>query len=175
MALCKLCGQEIPEGETLCAACAEKQTEVTALPEETAAPAEGTAPAEEVSPATAPQFKPDLPAPRPVTPAFTTKTFRLPPSEDQLPEEYEPIGAWGYVGYQILFAIPVIGQIFLLVFALGGIRKVNVKKFARSYFCWLLLAVLLAAVCVLILLLLGTDWLPFELPFELPSWLKPLR
>ena len=37
-----------------------------------------------------------------------------------IPEKYKPISAWGYFGYNILFAIPILGFIILLVFALGG-------------------------------------------------------
>lgn len=40
-----------------------------------------------------------------------------------IPYEYKPISMWGYFGYQILFAIPCIGWILLLVFALRRIFK----------------------------------------------------
>ena len=52
----------------------------------------------------------------------------------RLPNKYKPIGAWGYFGYKILFAIPVIGFICLLIFAFSG-SNVNRRSFARSYFC----------------------------------------
>ena len=61
-----------------------------------------------------------------------------------IPEEYKPISAWGYFGYEILFSIPIIGFIFLLIFALGGTRNINVKNFARSYFCILILVIIFA-------------------------------
>ncbi len=60
-----------------------------------------------------------------------------------VPEEYRPISMWGYFGYQILFAIPLIGWIFLLVFAFGGTKNINLRNFARSYFCILIIMVLL--------------------------------
>lgn len=34
-----------------------------------------------------------------------------------IPNEYKPISAWGYFGYNILFSIPIIGFIFLIVFS----------------------------------------------------------
>lgn len=52
-----------------------------------------------------------------------------------IPIEYKPITAWGYFGYNILFSIPIIGFIFLLVYALGGTRNINLKNYARSFFC----------------------------------------
>ena len=45
------------------------------------------------------------------------------------------ITPWGYFWLQILFNIPVIGFIFLVVFALGGTPNINKRNFARSYFC----------------------------------------
>ena len=46
-----------------------------------------------------------------------------------IPKAYQPISAWGYVGWDILFAIPVVGFIILLVFACGGTSNINRKKY----------------------------------------------
>ena len=59
-----------------------------------------------------------------------------------IPNEYRPISAWGYFGYQILFAIPLVGFIMLIVFACGGTQNINLRNFARSYFCMLVLALI---------------------------------
>lgn len=67
---------------------------------------------------------------------------------NSIPEEYRPISMWGYFGYEILFSIPVVGFIFLVVFALGGTRNVNKKNFARSYFCFLIIFVIIMAILV---------------------------
>ena len=58
------------------------------------------------------------------------------------PKEYKPISAWGYVGYTILFAIPVLGLILLILFSLSG-KNINRRNFARHYLCLILLAVVL--------------------------------
>ena len=63
-----------------------------------------------------------------------------------IPPEYKPITMWGYFGYELLFSIPCIGLILLLVFAFGGTQNVNLKNFARSYFCFLIVVVVLFAV-----------------------------
>ena len=60
-----------------------------------------------------------------------------------LPEEYRPISMWGYFGYQILFSIPCVGFIALLILAFGGTKNVNLKNFARSYFCFTIILVVL--------------------------------
>lgn len=67
--------------------------------------------------------------------------------ENSIPEEYRPISMWGYFGYQILFAIPCVGLIMLLVFSFGGTKN---KNFARSYFCMLIIGVILVAIIMAI-------------------------
>ena len=58
------------------------------------------------------------------------------------PNEFKPISAWGYIGYTILFAIPVLGFILLLVFAFSK-KKINRRNFARSFLCYILIAIIL--------------------------------
>lgn len=70
--------------------------------------------------------------------------------ENSIPEEYRPINMWGYFGYQILFAIPCVGLIMLLVFSFGGTKNKNLKNFARSYFCMLIIGVILVAIIMAI-------------------------
>ena len=41
--------------------------------------------------------------------------------------------------------------IFAIVFAVGGTNRINLRNYARSYFCWLLITVVL----VIILLIVG--------------------
>lgn len=65
-----------------------------------------------------------------------------------IPDEYKPIGMWGYFGYELLFSLPCIGFIFLLVFALGGTQNKNLKNFARSYFCFLILALIISFIII---------------------------
>ena len=62
-------------------------------------------------------------------------------------EEYKPISMWGYFGYELLFSIPCIGLIVLIVLAVSA-KNVNVKNFARSYFCFLIILGILAGIAV---------------------------
>ena len=71
-----------------------------------------------------------------------------------VPKEYEPISMWGYFGYEILFSIPVIGFICLIVFAIGS-KNVNKKNFARSYFCYTIICILVFAVVLAIVMATG--------------------
>ena len=71
-----------------------------------------------------------------------------------LPEKYRPLGAWTYFGLQILFAIPVVGFIFLIIFSCNG-SNINRRNFARSYWCGLVIFGVIALVTLLIIVLLG--------------------
>ncbi len=66
-----------------------------------------------------------------------------------VPAELTPISMWGYFGYSILFNIPVVGFIFLIIFAIGA-KNVNKKNFARSYFCGIILALIIIGIAALI-------------------------
>ena len=64
-----------------------------------------------------------------------------------IPPEYQPISMWGYFGYELLFSIPIVGFVFLLIFAIGS-KNVNRKNFARSYFCLLIIALIIAGIVI---------------------------
>ena len=73
----------------------------------------------------------------------------------RIPDRYKPISAWGYVGYQLLFSIPVIGFIMLLVFSCGGASNINLKNFSRSYLCVLLLVAVIGVIALAVALAVG--------------------
>ena len=66
---------------------------------------------------------------------------------ESLPKEVRPISSWGYVGYTILYSIPVIGLLFLIIFSFS--HNKNRRNFARSYWCRLLIALIIIALCAL--------------------------
>ena len=73
-----------------------------------------------------------------------------PTPQTSIPSQYQPISMWGYFGYELLFSIPCIGFIFLCVYAFGGTQNVNLRNFARSYFCFLIIAVILMVVMLVL-------------------------
>lgn len=50
---------------------------------------------------------------------------------DDYDDDYTPISPFGYIGFQILFAIPVIGLLCVIIFSIFP-KNHNVKNFARS-------------------------------------------
>lgn len=73
-----------------------------------------------------------------------------------LPRENEPLSAWSYFWLKILFAIPVVGFVFLIVFSCSG-ANVNRRSFARSYWYGLLVAVIIITVVAILSLAMGTS------------------
>ena len=67
-----------------------------------------------------------------------------------LPEAYKPLSPWKYFGLEILYALPLVGWIFLICHAIGS-KNLNKRNFARSFFC----VYLLAAAIIAVLSLLG--------------------
>ena len=74
-----------------------------------------------------------------------------------LVKEYRPLSSWNYFGRIILYAIPVIGWIFLLVHAINGKNR-HGRSFARSYFCGMLM---IAIACAIVLALAMTGAFDF--------------
>lgn len=70
-------------------------------------------------------------------------------------EQYKPISMWGYLGYELLFAIPLAGFIIVIVMSFAG-KNQNVKNFARSYLLLILIALVIA---IVIMLVVGTSGL----------------
>ncbi len=77
---------------------------------------------------------------------------------DRIPESYRPLSAWAYFGLQLLYAVPLVGWVFLICHAIGS-RNINKRNFARSFFCVyivvIVLALLLAAMGVSVFTLSG--------------------
>lgn len=68
---------------------------------------------------------------------------------------YNPIGMWGYFGFNILFMIPVVGFICVLLFSFGVSKNANIRNYARSYLC----IYIIAAVILLVFgVILGMLW-----------------
>lgn len=68
---------------------------------------------------------------------------------NNIPEEYRPISMWGYFGYQLLFTIPCVGFILLIIFSFGGTKNLNLRNFARSYFCFTIIMAILVLIVII--------------------------
>lgn len=68
---------------------------------------------------------------------------------ERMDPHYRPIGAWSYFWLSILYALPIVGFIFLIIHACGG--NINRRSYARSFFCILGIV----AIILLIFFLIG--------------------
>lgn len=65
------------------------------------------------------------------------------------------LSAWAYVGYGLLFLIPVVGLVCLIAFSCesGNLCR---RSFARSYWCWTLIVLLLSVGAFILLRATGS-------------------
>lgn len=76
------------------------------------------------------------------------------------------IKPWGYIGYRILLSIPLVGLILAIVWSFDRNYR-NRRNFARSYFCEMLIGLILLAIVMLgivvAVLLIGNaaSWMEF--------------
>ena len=68
-------------------------------------------------------------------------------------DENRHITAWGYIGYGILFALPVLGLICILVFSFSSTYPCR-RNYARSY----LILLVISLIVVGIMLATGFDF-----------------
>jgi hypothetical protein len=128
---CSNCGNEVKDGASFCPACGAQIATPGGAPQGQPMP--------QGQPVTQGQpISQGQPVPQPVY------AYQNPAQDPNL--DYTPISMWGYFGYEILFSIPCIGFIMLLVFSFGGTKNINLRNFARSYFCFLILAVILVLI-----------------------------
>ena len=67
--------------------------------------------------------------------------------QSELPPKYRPLSAWSYFGLAFLYAIPILGLIFLLIHTFSD-KNINRRNFARSYWCWVVLLIFFLLIVV---------------------------
>ncbi|MBQ6265853.1 MAG: zinc ribbon domain-containing protein [Clostridia bacterium] len=68
------------------------------------------------------------------------QVYSAPVSQQNDSQKYKLLSPRAYVGYNILFSIPVIGFILLLVFCFSD-ENLNRRNYARSFFCSLIIGI----------------------------------
>ncbi len=70
--------------------------------------------------------------------------------------QYRLLSPWAYVGYGILFTLPVIGWVFALVYWLND-DNLNRRNFARGYWCGVLVAVIVVVILSIVGMVMGVS------------------
>lgn len=147
---CSNCGKQHAEGTLFCTDCGHKLEAVRPAAEEVAEPVvEETTPAEPVvqEPVAAPVYSQ-------VPPYNPQQSYYQIPQEPQIPADHKPLSAWAYFGYQLLFNLPVIGFILLIVFSFDN-SNINLRNFARSHWCAVLIGVVLFVLLLVLVIATG--------------------
>ena len=125
--ICRHCGATVRDGAQFCGVCGKSLDMYDATVR------------------AAPSAPPVQPAPSVVVTPVINNT---------VPLEYRPISAWGYFGYSLLFAIPLVGFICLIIFSFDS-SNINRRNYARSFWCALLIAVIFLVILFLIMMVAG--------------------
>ncbi len=108
---CEHCGTQLPDGSTFCSSCGASMSNAQPVSQPI--------------------------APTPVVyanPNPQVSYVAQPPiMANRIPVEYEPLSPWAYLGYTLLFAIPIVGLICMIVFACSSTGNINRKNFALSF------------------------------------------
>ena len=131
---CSRCGKKVEDGAKFCEHCGAKiDSPDGSTPPVRESAAQQTSPQQPVQPIVIQQ--------REIT-------------EDQLPERLRPLSPWAYFGYNLLFSIPIVGFILLIVFSCSS-ANINRRNYARSFWCILVLAAIIAIIVLIILAVTG--------------------
>lgn len=93
------------------------------------------------------------PAPAPAAAPVVAPVF-VQPTANTIPPENRPLSPWAYWGLQILYAVPIVGFIFLIIHSCSG-ANINRRNFARSYWCSLILVGIIGLIYLIVALIAG--------------------
>lgn len=78
-------------------------------------------------------------------------------NENMLPPEYKPVSVGQYVGYTILFGLPIIGIIMFFVTAFGSDNSIGLRNYAKSVLVFYAIGIVLTIVMLIFSMLLAAS------------------
>ena len=128
MITCNKCGASLADDTRFCTECGNKIEEAPVGMKEVEAPQPAPAPA---------------PVPQPV---YRQPVQPQPPKTDVKPEgKYALISTGGFIGITLLMCIPLLGQLLLIIWALGGCKKKQKTYYARACLILMIISIALGA------------------------------
>jgi len=108
--------------------------------------------------------------PQPVPPSAQTPPVYAAPTADfeQPPprgSRYSVMGTGSFMGVMLLFSVPLVGLIFMIVWACGGCKSQTKRNFARANLFWILIGIVITVIVAVIYASLGKS-----LANELQNW-----
>ena len=149
MDICKECGTNVPDSVKFCTDCGNPMEVIE--PVMAAAPAPEPAPVESVPAA--------VPVPAPVTEhqqpvqQYTQPTpdySQQPAYSEEAPppptSKYAPISTGAYIGFSLLFSLPLIGPIICIIMSFTA-KRVNLRNYARAMLIFLIIGLIVSIGC----------------------------
>ncbi len=127
---CTNCGVEMEENAKFCCSCGTAATQPQ--PEPAVEAVQETAPA-------------PAPAPAPIVKEVVRQV---------IPDAYQPMSPWGFLGLQILYSVPIVGLVFMIIFTFSK-GNMSRRNFTRSYWCALLVLAIIAVLFIAVVLILA--------------------
>lgn len=139
---CTNCGATLDDDKKFCTECGASVNETPAGAAPPPPPPPQSAPQPQAAPVYAQTATATMPPPQSAYQQATACGGDMAPAKGS---KYEPITTKGFIGIMLLMCIPIVGQILMIVWALGGCRKINKRNLARASLILMLVMMLLTA------------------------------
>ena len=134
---CTNCGATLDDDKKFCTECGASVNESPAW----AAPPPQSAPQPQAAPVYAQTATATMPPPQSAYQPAAAYGGDMAPAKGS---KYEPITTKGFIGIMLLMCIPIVGQILMIVWALGGCRKINKRNLARASLIMMVVALVIS-------------------------------
>ena len=154
MRFCFSCGREINEFAKVCPYCGTPVAQQKAAPAaDPNAPVPSAAPVNPAAPNAQPMGYVPQPMPAYAQPQVNVMT-NAPITKESLPAQFRPLSAWAYFGLTLLYAVPLVGLVFMIVFSFSS-GNINRRSFTRSFWIPIFIALGLFLILLLISVISG--------------------
>ena len=142
---CTNCGATLDDDKKFCTECGASVNETPAGAAPLPSPPPQSAPQPQAAPVYAQAATATMPPPQSAYQPAAAYGGDMAPAKGS---KYEPITTKGFIGIMLLMCIPIVGQILMIVWALGGCRKINKRNLARA-------SLIMMAVALVVSFLIG--------------------
>ena len=141
---CTNCGATLDDDKKFCTECGASVNETPAGTATTPPPP----PPPQAAPVYTQAATATMPPPQPSYQQATAYGGDMAPGKGS---KYEPITTGGFIGIMLLMCIPIVGQILMIIWALGGCRKINKRNLARASLIMMVVALVISFILGLVL------------------------
>ena len=147
---CTSCGATLDDEKKFCTECGASANEAPAgaAPTPPPPPPPQAPPQPQAAPVYAQAATATMPPPQSTYQHATAYSGDMAPGKGS---KYEQITTKGFIGIMLLMCIPILGQILMIIWALGGCRKINKRNLARASLIMLVVALVISFVLGLVL------------------------